>query len=1281
MASAADKVQIACEYCRHRRIRCDGNMPCSSCIQRNKTCSFPAEPPKKRGPKPKREREALAAQTGDSAWDAAPKRARTGAAPRREEVSPASNGKGTRAEPGRGRAGEANGARGGPSVAAPSVRPSVQYGSGGYHGGMVAYYTPRASEEEESYGGGFDEEEGQGWDEEGGGERGGMGSLQAFKGAPTQAPSRAPFPAPFNGSPGPVSASSGGPAGTLGGRTKATRSASDGGAPYRASAVQHTAPHSSPTRERSVAYPLPSDRDWRAVRIFFDHIPPTAIVGVCTAREIEAMLGYWSAGRSAASQAQANPMPNVWWTAHAPVGVGAADELDGLTTPAVQGAGKWAGGAGGKGPAARIAGALAHDAYDEGGPHRHGAAYGRREDASLLAPILAATFGAETAEYGQLPPVERAQLAQYFAVLAVGYRIHGAKDEFSIADAHFERSRALALSAVDEPTRPLVSALVLLAYYSMGMQRGVAATIQASLAWRLARACGLTSDDGGLGGAVRMIRQVACLDLEPLALAASLILGRPGGSAYGNGIERSLLPTVSSNATLSFSVDPAALAGRAPAPIPPGVLPVSEGGAGAALVPTWSSSEGPPTSADLAGPAAEGPRVRPPPGPPPPPRSAPLSAHYLDTRASELTGYITSRLMAVFYGIVKGASAYSLKREVRRLQEELLTIVEELAPAAGLVLHANRLASIYGLQSILCWQAHKLDAAERWAARAIRLWAAVDEGHVSHSFLMLFIAHFVALISLNAELRAAAHTLLAARARASGGDAGLGGLPGAQPVSDSSSRSVNSFADYSDIEGGAATPNALPPAPPAWDGVEGSGLPPLESFPGFLVAATNLTRVGRHWPLAALINDTCMSEAQAMYSAVGVAVEGFAPSAPAGPLAGGEAGDWAGAGRGWVGEGDAADAAVYVEDMHEARMGVAAVLRGDEGEEGEGAGDSPLPQVPASAIPAGGVPLNPPSSTTSSSAGRASASTSSVRGGVPLEALNLLLVALEGMCATCSRQHVGEHDAQPYEEGSSSNTYTCSSAPSGASTWDQKDIRVIKASLADADAEARTVGTHGHGSHGSSRGGAPAGGSHGSSTAAARGSGRVQLEYHLTELHSGGRAQEGALMVEVGGGRSGPPGPGSHPATLTRGGRPVLSVNTHAPAPPRVQAGAAAPRSPLPFGTVSAGGQLPLAGEGGPSLGVSSTLSRRTSRGCTPSMAGMQGPVAGTPFLYGGKGLLSLGGPLPGLGGWAGGVFTSAAGFSRAGSVSSGSNPGSVGPYPLAGPPADGPPALFLGPS
>ena len=46
-----DKSLVACLFCRARRIRCNGPAPCLACSQRGKVCVFPAEPPRKRGPK------------------------------------------------------------------------------------------------------------------------------------------------------------------------------------------------------------------------------------------------------------------------------------------------------------------------------------------------------------------------------------------------------------------------------------------------------------------------------------------------------------------------------------------------------------------------------------------------------------------------------------------------------------------------------------------------------------------------------------------------------------------------------------------------------------------------------------------------------------------------------------------------------------------------------------------------------------------------------------------------------------------------------------------------------------------------------------------------------------------------------------------------------------------------------------------------------------------------------------------------------------------------------
>jgi len=60
--AAPGKVLIACVQCRQRRIRCDGVHPCTACSQRGKTCEYPTEGPKKRGPKSAKEKLAEAEQ-------------------------------------------------------------------------------------------------------------------------------------------------------------------------------------------------------------------------------------------------------------------------------------------------------------------------------------------------------------------------------------------------------------------------------------------------------------------------------------------------------------------------------------------------------------------------------------------------------------------------------------------------------------------------------------------------------------------------------------------------------------------------------------------------------------------------------------------------------------------------------------------------------------------------------------------------------------------------------------------------------------------------------------------------------------------------------------------------------------------------------------------------------------------------------------------------------------------------------------------------------------------
>lgn len=214
-------------------------------------------------------------------------------------------------------------------------------------------------------------------------------------------------------------------------------------------------------------YPMPSDRDWKAIDVYFQTMTPHTR-GISNRDDFDRIMSYWMAHRSAARlQPQ---LPKHWWTAHS----------------------------------------------------------GTDADSFELRPnedptVVAAVFGTVANDYGSLPPVERAQLAHYFAMLATGYRIRGLGDSFSVADSNFEKARSLALSSIDDPSPPLVSCLLVLAYYNMGMGRAASASIYASFAWRLARACGLTVDDGGLGSACRFQRQTMCFDLELLPLSQRIL--------------------------------------------------------------------------------------------------------------------------------------------------------------------------------------------------------------------------------------------------------------------------------------------------------------------------------------------------------------------------------------------------------------------------------------------------------------------------------------------------------------------------------------------------------------------------------------------------------------------------------------------------------------------------------------------------------------------------------------------------------------------------------------
>jgi hypothetical protein len=93
-----------------------------------------------------------------------------------------------------------------------------------------------------------------------------------------------------------------------------------------------------------------------------------------------------------------------------------------------------------------------------------------------------------------------------------------------------------------------------------------AASMFASLGWRLARACGLTVDDGDLGSAARLIRQVSCPDLQPLPLSERILpftAEEALALAPGRAAEAAALPAAAAGAPPAVS--PSAAAGAAAA--------------------------------------------------------------------------------------------------------------------------------------------------------------------------------------------------------------------------------------------------------------------------------------------------------------------------------------------------------------------------------------------------------------------------------------------------------------------------------------------------------------------------------------------------------------------------------------------------------------------------------------------------------------------------------------------------------------------------------------------
>ena len=243
---------------------------------------------------------------------------------------------------------------------------------------------------------------------------------------------------------------------------------------------------STPLGSGFTHWPRPSERDFRAIDAYFTLV--NAAIHVCDRGDFTSLLSMWGTGRSAAGLHPA--MPRYWWCAH-----------------------------GGLEPQQMAPHSSQYDAVMEsafGGP------------SSSASPAVGQSYGGGGSMW-RASAIDRAQFAQYHAVLACGYRTmrgrdgHPPSEGILLADAHYEKARALAFSVLDEPSHPLVAALLLLAHYCCGVIRLQTASLLASYAWRLSRACGLTVDDGGLGSACRFFRQICCNDLDPLPLSHRIL--------------------------------------------------------------------------------------------------------------------------------------------------------------------------------------------------------------------------------------------------------------------------------------------------------------------------------------------------------------------------------------------------------------------------------------------------------------------------------------------------------------------------------------------------------------------------------------------------------------------------------------------------------------------------------------------------------------------------------------------------------------------------------------
>jgi hypothetical protein len=254
-------------------------------------------------------------------------------------------------------------------------------------------------------------------------------------------------------------------------------------------------------------FPTPDERDWRAIDAFMVFLLPSMIV--IDGEKFKEMISRWMRGLSAASM---HPrMPTLWWCAH-PFMAAAQASAQSSAQSSTQGSAQ-----GKAGPSGENADAT---------PQPSAAA----APAGAVPPMGAASLPGGIGTHF----IDKAQVALYYAVLAVGYRLLRAgpgslgisgppADAVTRSEEHFETARALAFSLLDQPCMDLLRALMLLAHYTAGSVRLTQSSLITSYAWRVARACGLSVADGYLGTAMRLWRVLVCFDLDPLPVGPRML--------------------------------------------------------------------------------------------------------------------------------------------------------------------------------------------------------------------------------------------------------------------------------------------------------------------------------------------------------------------------------------------------------------------------------------------------------------------------------------------------------------------------------------------------------------------------------------------------------------------------------------------------------------------------------------------------------------------------------------------------------------------------------------